>query len=297
MTYTSFSGIFSSPHASGLLSRAYEKEYISSIGSDSKSGNGNKFEGFLAEEIRNLGLDTKCFTNGELDKSFDQGYIIDCSNFGSPDWKHLKNAIKDLFHPISAADIYLTTSDPTSGSIKIIDGLSVKTCKSDRLMLNNDAEGQSWDVVKSMENNQADSRSTQKLKNILIVKANSDTGRVSSFLFEGSIQELCDSFEDLTCEQMNRDFLLYHCSNKKKCQAVVFINRNVNRRTKKGKPKKPTSWDRGIQLNLTDEVCAALTKNNFLQSIAQFRIDFKKIDKDYTEEIHGFPPPTPPFRT
>jgi hypothetical protein len=167
-------------------------------------------------------------------------------------------------------------------------------------MLNNDAEGQSWDVVKNIVNNQTDSRSTQKLKNILIVKANPKTGQVSSFFFEGSIQELCDSFENLTSEEVNGDFLLYHRPNKKKnkvCQAVVFINRKINRRKKNGEPKKPTSWDRGVQLNLTTEVCAALTKNNFLQSVAQFPIDFKKIDKDYVEEIHGFPPPIPPFRT
>jgi hypothetical protein len=278
MTYTSFDSFLSSSHGTPAIANALTNSFQRSFSSDCNGFFGANFEISFSDEINSLNLGVLCVTNKELDFYYTQNYVIDCSSFGSPNWDHFKIAIKSLFHPISASDVYLVSVDQVSRNIKILDGLSIKTSTPQdgkpSVNLHNDADGLAWDVVDNLVNNQQDARSNGKIGNVLIVRGNSQTGLFNSYFFKGCISDVYNCFPKGKCVIGTKNNYVFTG----KTQAVIVTNRKVL--------GTGTSFYRGIQLK--DPAFGILMQNQILRQICHLQVPCIQLRKDYMQQRHGF---------
>ena len=276
MNYNTFRDIFNFQNSANIVENALIKSLGRGFSSDCNGVFGSDFEMSISDEINGLNLGVTCMTNKELDFYYSQKFVVDCSNYGSPNWSHLSVAIKDLFHPISVSDIYLVSVDYTTKTIKILDGLSVKTCVSKKgdssAFLHNDANGDSWFVVDNLTNNRADPRSDQKIGNVLIVRGNSSNGTFETYFFDGTIGQIYNSFA--TPELAKNQNYVFSVSS----QAIVVTNRKI-----KGTG---TSFNRGIQL----KKCAFTQLNNskVISLVAAIKININTMRQAYMLNRFGF---------
>jgi len=281
MTYNSFSNFLNSTHGPATVKAALENCLNIGFSSDCNGVKGALFEISFADEVNSLNLGLLCMTNNELDYYHYQGFDIDCSNFGSPDWPHLKGAKKDLFHPISGSDVYFVDVDRNSMTIKIQDGLSIKTSipasskNEPKVYLHNDTAGLAWDVVDNLVNNQVDPRSAQKIGNVLIVRKTPKTDFAEAYFFDGSVGDIYSSFADLSIGN-RQNYVFKHGS-----QAVLVTNRKH-----KSADLKDSSFNRGIQL--LKPSYDVLENSGALKPISKWQISYSQIRTSYMQQRFGF---------
>lgn len=276
MNYNSFRQIFNYQNSANIVENALVKSLGRGFSSDCNGVFGSDFEMSISDEINSLNLGVLCMTNKELDFYYSQKFVVDCSNFGSPNWSHLSVAIKDLFHPISVSDIYLVSVDRNTKTIKILDGLSVKTCVSRKgdsaAFLHNDANGISWFVVDNLVNGRVDPRAHQKIGNVLIVRGNSSNGDFETYFFDGTIGQIynCFAAPELTKKQN----YVFSASS----QAIIVTNRKV-----KGTG---TSFNRGIQLKKS--AFTRLNSSKIISLVAAIKININTMRQAYMLNRFGF---------